>query len=79
MGKSLTLSSKKAITHENAITRYSGQLVETPDCCRRRWPYQANVINTLLKMSNRIVYIPFVIPIIIYGCKVTTFFLMINV
>ena len=49
------LQSKKAIIHEKAITKYKGQLVETPDCCRRRCPYQAKVINTLLMMSNRIV------------------------
>ena len=55
MGKSLLLSSKKAIIHEKAITRYSGQLVDTPDCWSRKWPYQAKVINTLLIMSSRIV------------------------
>ena len=36
MGKSLVLSSKNAIIHENAITRYKGQLDDTPDCCKRR-------------------------------------------
>lgn len=52
--------SKKAMPQENAITPMSGQLLETPDCCSRRCPYQANVMKTLLSMSSMMVYKPFI-------------------
>ena len=53
--------SKKAIIHEKAMTPMRGQLLLTPDCCKRRCPYQANVMKTLLSMSNMMVYSPFII------------------
>ena len=55
MGKSLALSSKKAIIHEKAITPISGQLLLTPVSDNFKCPYQASVINTLLSMSKMIV------------------------
>ena len=58
--------SKKAISHENAITPISGQLDETPVCCNFKWPYQANVMKTLLSMRSRRVYIPFMLDAVEY-------------
>ena len=55
MGKSLALSSKKAIPHEKAITPMSGQLLLVPDSCNFKCPYQASVIKTLLSMSSKMV------------------------
>ena len=55
MGKSLALSSKKAIIHEKAMTPMRGQLFETPFSCNFKCPYQASVMKTLLSMSNMMV------------------------
>ena len=61
MGKSLALSSKKAIIHEKVMTPIRGQLLEVPVSWSFKCPYQASVINTLLSMSNTMVYSPFII------------------
>ena len=55
MGKSLVLSSKKAIIHEKTMTPMSGQLLDVPVSCNFKCPYQASVMNTLLSMSNMMV------------------------
>ena len=60
MGKSLALSSRKAMPHEKAMTPNSGQLLETPFSCNFKCPYQASVMKTLLSMSNMMVYSPFI-------------------
>ena len=70
MGKSLVLSSKKAIIHEKTITPMSGQLLLTPVCDNFKCPYQASVMNTLLSMSKIMVYSPFIASEGIHPCFV---------
>lgn len=41
--------------HEKTMTPISGQWLLMCACCSFRWPYQANVIKTLLHNSNAIV------------------------
>ena len=52
--------SKNAMNHENMMTPNSGQFEDTPDCCKRRCPYQANVIKMLLSTSSMMVYRAFI-------------------
>lgn len=47
--------SKKAMHHEKTMTPISGQWLLMCACCSFRWPYQANVIKTLLHSSNAMV------------------------
>ena len=51
----LTAILKEGNTPRKAMTPMSGQLLETPDCWRRRCPYQANVMKTLLSISRMMV------------------------
>lgn len=43
------------MNHEKTMTPISGQWLLMCACCSFRWPYQANVIKTLLHNSNAIV------------------------
>ena len=53
--------SNKAMPHDMRMTRKSGQSFEEGTISKSlSWPYQANVMNTLETMSNRMVYIPFI-------------------
>ena len=46
---------------EKAITPINGQWLLTPDSDNLRCPYQASVMKTLLSMSNKMVYSPFIL------------------
>ena len=47
--------SMKAMLHEKAMTAIKGQWLLTPASCRRRWPYHAKVMKTLLASNRRMV------------------------
>ena len=52
MGKSLTLSSKKAMPQEKTMTPMSGHVLLTPVSDNFKCPYQASVMKMLLSMSK---------------------------
>lgn len=55
VGGHLAAIFEKGDGHEKPMTAISGQLLLTPDCCKRRWPYHARVIKMLLRMSRMMV------------------------